>query len=230
VCGWHCRPDWKFSPSAKQRDLCSLPDEVTYLTQCPDRHLIFVGCANGELIVWQASLAALFVKFLANDASSAAAPAEPRSKANSRASSLVSVPGASSPETGDDKAVAVEFIVPLPAPADKSAQGALLVCCSDGVIRTWDLGTGAEPPELLSQTRSNHVGIMFATHCVSTQKDMLFTADVEGFLKVWDLRGDCGQGKGSRRKSSIVARPGLVTQVWIPTPNPNPDPGVDPQP
>merc|ERR1711988_878014 len=47
---------------------------------------------------------------------------------------------------------------------------------------------------------------------------MLFTADVEGYIKVWDLRGDLGTckrpGRGPMpRKNSLVARPGKLTQV-----------------
>lgn len=205
-------PDSKFSPSAKQRDLYTLPDEVTFLTQCPERHLIFVGCANGEVVVWQASLAALFVKFYANGCTEAAMEA------------VDSPSSPSSPLGGsNDKAVAVEFIVPLPPPADKSAQGALLVCCSDAVIRTWDLGLGGgDDPQLLSETHANHVGMLFSSHCVSTDKTTLFTSDVEGFLKVWDLRGDCSGATQSRRgskasdrrsSSSLVGRPGKATQV-----------------
>lgn len=90
-----------------------------------------------------------------------------------------------------------------------------MVCCSDGKIRNWDLGTGAEPPELLSETSSNHVGIMFSAHQVSNDKTMLFTADVEGYVKVWDLRGDLPKGTAppGLRRNSIVPRPGKPTQV-----------------
>jgi len=193
-------PDTKFAPSAKQRDLYTLPDEVTYLTQCPDRHLIFVGCANGELIVWQASLAQLFVKFYANN------------QEGEREEGGKSVEqGSPSPADGEKAAIAVEFVCPLPPPADKSAQGALLVCCSDGYIRTWDLGSGAEQPELLTETFARHIGMLFSSHCVSADKTMLFTADIEGFMKVWDLRGDCNPSH--LRRNSLAARPGLPTQV-----------------
>jgi len=171
-----------------------------------------VGCSSGELIVWQASLGVLFVKFFANGQDP-----HPEDE-NALGGAADPTPG---PAADDSPSAAVEFILPLPAPADKSAQGALLVCCSDGMIRNWDLGTGAEPPVMLSETAANHVGMMFSAHQVSSDKTMLFTADVEGYIKVWDLRGDLGSGKGRRssvalgRKSSagIVARPGKPTQV-----------------
>ena len=113
------------------------------------------------------------------------------SRATSKRSSISSTAkggggGGGIGDAGGERANGVEFIVPLPAPADKSAQGALLVACSDGWIRTWDLGTGAARPELLSETYSDHIGLLFTAHAVSMDKTMYFTADVEGFIKVWD--------------------------------------------
>lgn len=103
----------------------------------------------------------------------------------------------------NDSGAAVEFILPLPAPADKSAQGAILVSCGDGVLRSWDLGSGAEPPELLSSTPSKHIGGIFTAHSGNLTAEILVTADAEGYVKLWDLTGLCGS----------PARPGLVTQT-----------------
>eukprot|EP00656_Telonema_subtile_P001572 TRINITY_DN10689_c0_g1_i6.p1 TRINITY_DN10689_c0_g1~~TRINITY_DN10689_c0_g1_i6.p1 ORF type:complete len:1010 (-),score=227.54 TRINITY_DN10689_c0_g1_i6:153-3182(-) len=103
----------------------------------------------------------------------------------------------------NDSGAAVEFILPLPAPVDKRSQGGILVSCGDGVLRTWDLGTGAEPPELLSSTRSNHIGIIFTAHSANPASEVLATADAEGYVKLWDLTGMCGE----------PARPGLVSQT-----------------
>lgn len=202
-------PDKQFNAGGKQRDLYTLPDECSFLTQCEERHYIFVGCTSGELIVWQASLASLFVKFFANG-----------QEASPETENALDSATPVSPSADDSPSAGVEFIVPLPPPADKSAQGALLVCCSDAMIRTWDLGSGAEPPVMLSATAANHIGMLFSAHQVSSDKTMLFTADVEGYIKVWDLRGDLGSGSkprrssmSSTRKSSLVARPGKPTQV-----------------
>eukprot|EP00658_Telonema_sp_P-2_P070358 TRINITY_DN59895_c0_g1_i1.p1 TRINITY_DN59895_c0_g1~~TRINITY_DN59895_c0_g1_i1.p1 ORF type:complete len:1009 (-),score=217.02 TRINITY_DN59895_c0_g1_i1:184-3210(-) len=161
-------PDKGCSPSAKERYLMTIPDEVQCMAKCQSRNYILVGQADGSMVVWHASLTSLLVKF---QASPSGAP--------------------------------VEFILPLPAPADKSAQGAILVNCGDHVMRTWDLGTGAEPPELLSSTASNHLGGSFSAHCANSSATVMVTGDMEGYVKLWDLTGLVGS----------PARPGLVSQT-----------------
>jgi len=198
-------PDNKFSPSAKQRDLYTLPDEVSFLTQCPDRHLIFVGCANGEVVVWQASLAALFVKF---NAAVEQTKKSDKSHPDSHEEDHNSLLGPSEGQA----VIAVEFILPLPK-GEGSQQGALLVCCSDGYIRTWDLGMGGTeaPPVMLQESYSDHVGVTFSAHTSNKDKTKLITADIEGYIKVWDITADCNDKL--IRRGSMNIRPGKVNEI-----------------
>jgi len=161
-------PDKSFSPSAKERMLMTIPDEISFMTVDQTRNYILVGQTDGNLVVWHASLGTLFVKFQTNQSNSP-----------------------------------IEFICTLPAPKDKSAQGAILVNCGDGRMRTWDLGTGAEPPEQLWVTNSNHIGLMFSAHITNITNEILVTGDVEGYVKMWDLKPTCG----------VPARQGKTTHV-----------------
>jgi len=161
-------PDKSFSPSAKERMLMTIPDEISCMNVDQARNYILIGQSDGSMVVYHASLSTMFVKFQTNQTNSP-----------------------------------IELIATLPAPKDKSAQGAILVNCGDGMMRTWDLGTGAEPPECLNVENSNHIGGTFSAHTLNLSTEVLVTGDVEGFVKLWDLTPTCG----------MPARPGKTTHI-----------------